>query len=355
MPGPTIHVHPADETGCGSYRLIFPTNVLQQYGHDVVIGAKLDCLRERNELLGDFPVEVLVDADVVVFQRPLKRALVEIIPVLQRQGVAVVVEIDDDFHALPKGHPAISVFSPLRNPDRNWWWLRKAAELADLVTCTTTALAARYAPHGRFAVLPNCVPGWYLEVEGKPNDRPTIGWTGTTVTHVGDLDVCGRAIAEVQHDTGCHFRAIGSERTLQVLDVDGEVCSWCALDDRTAGGYPATVASLDIGLVPLADNRFNDAKSALKMCEYAALGVVPVVSPSADNQRMHHQGIGLVAESPVEWAVHVGRLVCDEPFRRDMAAAGREVMATWTYEYRAHLWMDAWEQAIANRRQGVAA
>lgn len=350
-----VHVHPADDGGCGWYRLRWPAEHLQAAGHDIQIGAKLDCLRENSSLLGDFPVEVLVDTDVLVFQRPLRRELVEIIPLLQRQGVAVVVEIDDDFHALPKGHPAARGFAPRHDPDRNWMWLKKACELADLVTCTTSALAERYAPHGRYVVLPNCVPARYLDTNGKPNDRVTVGWTGTPITHVGDLEVCDGAIGRVQQECGFDFRAIGSPETLELLQVDGTVADWCELTDSGPDGYAATVAGLDVGLVPLVDNKFNQAKSGLKMIEYAALGVVPVVSPSPDNIRMSQYGIGFLADSPADWARHVRRLATDENLRSDEAARGREVMRDWTYEKRAEEWLAAWALALTNRRGTRAA
>lgn len=350
-----VAIFNADEGGCGSYRLLFPAEILQADGADIVIQPTLSAVREENPILGDFLHDVPIDADVVVFQRPLRVELVETIPVLQRRGTAVVVEIDDDFHRLPPSHPAAKLFAPRHHPDRNWMWLRRACDQADLVTCTTPALAHRYAPHGRVAVLPNCVPGWYLEVEGKPNDRPTVGWTGTRITHVGDLDVCGMAIRDVQESTGCGFRAIGSADTLTELDVTGEVRPWCDLKDRGPDGYAATVASLDVGLVPLADNTFNRAKSALKMMEYASLGVVPVMTPTPDNIRMFQHGIGFLADSPADWARHVRALVTDEVLRENQVARGREVMAGWTYEARAHLWWEAWEQALANRRGSAAA
>jgi hypothetical protein len=47
-----------------------------------------------------------IDADVVVFQRSLTRQKVELMAAIRRRGAAIVVEIDDDFSALPLRHPA---------------------------------------------------------------------------------------------------------------------------------------------------------------------------------------------------------------------------------------------------------
>lgn len=350
-----VAVFNADQGGCGWYRLLFAARHLRDQGADIAISPQLEAERLDHPLYGDRLNDVLVDADVVVLQRPLRRELVEAIPVLQRRGVAVVCEIDDDFHSLPKSHPAVATAVPRHNPDRNWQWLRRGCEQSDLVTCTTSALASRYAPHGRVVVLPNCVPEWYLEVEGKPNDRPIVGWTGTSQTHIGDLDVCGDAIARVQQGTGCGFRAVGSQSTLELLGVDGETVEWCALTDRGEKGYAATVASLDVGLVPLVDSAFNRAKSALKMAEYAALGVVPVMSPTPDNIRMFQHGIGFLADTPADWFRHVRALVSDEQLRCDEVGRGREAMRGWTVEGNAHRWWEAWTLALANRHTTSAA
>lgn len=350
-----VAIFNADEGGCGSYRLLFPAAVLQADGADITIQPKFQAVREQNPVLGDFLYDVPIDADVVVFQRPLRRELVETIPVLQRRGVAVVIEVDDDFHALPKSHPAVKLFAPRHHPERNWRWLQQACELADLVTCTTPALASRYGAHGRVAVLPNCVPGWYLDVEREPHDPVSVTWTGIEATHIGDLEIVGDAIGRVQRDTGCGFRAVGSARTLELLGVEGEVLAWRALVDRGPDGYAAAIAGADVGLVPLADSKFNQAKSALKMSEFAALGVVPVMSATPDNIRMFQHGIGFLADTPADWARHVRALVTNDAMRVDEAERGREVMRAWTYEQRSHLWWEAWEQALANRREGVAA
>ena len=56
------------------------------------------------------------------------------------------------------------------------------------------------------------------------------------------------------------------------------------------------VAKLGIGVAPLADTKFNAAKSWLKMAEMAALGVPCVVSPRAEYMRLHEQWIGSLAE-----------------------------------------------------------
>lgn len=60
---------------------------------------------------------------------------------------------------------------PTTNREQNGKWLGVAWERADLVTCSTPALAERYGKHGRVAILPNYVPASYLEI-ARHNHRP---------------------------------------------------------------------------------------------------------------------------------------------------------------------------------------
>ncbi len=82
---------------------------------------------------------------------------------------------------------------------------------ADLVTVTTPALAERYGSHGRVKVLPNLVPASYFDIPTHAPRKvsPTVGWTGSVVTHVGDLDVMGGVIPGVLAETGLGARARG--------------------------------------------------------------------------------------------------------------------------------------------------
>ena len=347
-----VAVHPCDNGGCGWYRLRWPAEVLQAEGHDVVVTNELNAYHDT--VTGRM-ISPVVDADVVVLQRPLVQAVVEAIPRLQSQGVAVVVEVDDDFHALPKGHGARRGTSVENDPTYNRMWLRKACERADLVTVTTPALAERYGAHGRVAVLPNLVPASYLSVPSTPprKSAPTVGWTGSVVTHVGDLDVMGGVIPGVLAETGARFVSWGVGLTEQALGVKGRVRPWADL----RGAYPRQVADLDVGLVPLADNAFSRAKSALKGTEYAALGVPFVTSPRADYLRLFHgHGVGILAETPDEWRTELVRLLSSPDLRAEVAAHNREAMAPHTYENHADRWLDAWRTAADNRtRQEQAA
>ena len=345
-----VAVHPCDNGGCGWYRLRWPAEVLQAQGHDVVVAEAFDALFLNGQM-----IRPLIEADVVVLQRPLVQAVVEAIPRIQSLGIAVVVEVDDDFSALPPGHGARRGTSVANDPTYNRMWLRKACERADLVTVTTPELAATYGAHGRVAVIPNYVPASYLTVPSRHREAsPTLGWTGSVVTHVGDLDVMGGVVPDVLDQAGARFVSWGVGLTEEALGVKGRVRPWADL----RGAYPRQVADLDVGLVPLADNAFNRAKSWLKGMEYAALGVPFIASPRAEYLRLGSEVLPrvLVADDPETWRAALTVLLSNTDRRAEIAELNREAVQDFTYENHADRWWNAWAAAADNRtRQEQAA
>lgn len=376
-----VQVHPAGDDACALYRLSAPARVLADQGADVHLTREVayECAFDTNHR----PVALVgePETDVVVLQRPLHRWKGDLIDALQRAGVAVVVEIDDDFGAV---HPRNAAWpdahrewmrdaearerglldgtpvETLSRSGRVWrrfagvladesdLWLRRACKAADLVTVTTPALAERYAPHGRVAVLPNLVPERYLSVTAAPRDGVTVGWGGTVATHPDDLDVTGGGVARAVAETGARFEVVGDGEGVQTalgLEVPPTVAGWVPLRD-----WPRALARFDVGVVPLADTAFNRSKSALKMLEMAAVGVPSVASPTPDNVRLARMGVGMLAADPAHWEQWVRLLVEREGAREDLAGRGREVAAGLTYEAHAGRWMDAWAQALDNRR-----
>jgi hypothetical protein len=86
--------------------------------------------------------------------------------------------------------------------------------------------------------------------------------------------------------------------------------------------------------------------SALKMSEFAGLGVPVIASATPDNVRLHKAGVGLLARSPGDFERHLTRLLSHPAEREHLAAAGREAMAAHTYEAHCGRWWDAWQSTL---------
>lgn len=333
-----VAVFPSDDGGCGWYRLRWPATILAAQGHDIVVDPEsMEFYRhaETHE-----PVAVHLDADVAVMQRVTRRIAVDFIATLKAAGHRVIVDVDDDLDALHPAHPYRGV---LDGEERSADNLHAACELADLVTCTTQPLADRYAAHGRYVILPNLVPASYLSTKARRRGPLRVGWTGRPISHLGDALVMGRRVGPVVAAAGAQFCAWGLSAPETFAQVGVPPGARVTVPHRPLrSGYPASVAELSVGLVPLADSDFNRAKSWLKGIEYAALGVPFVASPLPEYLKLAALGVGVLAASPGEWADHVGRLLASPAERDEMAEAGRALMAGLTYEAHAHRWWDAW-------------
>jgi glycosyltransferase involved in cell wall biosynthesis len=109
--------------------------------------------------------------------------------------------------------------------------------------------------------------------------------------------------------------------------------------------WPRAVASLGVGIAPLADTKFNRAKSWLKPLEMSATGVPWVASPRAEYQRLHALGAGVLADRPRAWHRELRRLRESPALRAEMSEAGRAVAAQLRLRDNAWRWHEAWSRA----------
>jgi hypothetical protein len=344
--------------------MIWPSHALQQAGFDVdILDEKAtfpttiqdSWYRQQVPGVGTKLVKiphvidvVPPDADVVVVQRPLRRSAVEIVEILKRKGKRIVIELDDDFECVPTRNVAWKDVHPRMSPDRNYLWVRKAVELADVVTVSTPALAQRY---GRFSqrppiVLPNCVPEIYTRIVPIPHEGRYIGWSGAVKTHPDDLQVTRGAVAQTARTLEIDIAVIGDGEMVHRylgMSKDQELvcCGWVPIRD-----YPMQMAQIDVGIVPLDLCPFNHAKSWLKGLEFAALRVPYVASPTGPYRLAFAAGAGRLASRPQDWSRELRRLFTDDDHRAEIIAGGYEFAQHWTYEKQAERWWDAWAQAL---------
>ncbi len=352
-----VYVYPGDVQGCGHYRLIWPAQVLRNLGHDVRLvvpkgrtgSVSLNGgLDPAGNLVEVYPPQ---DADVMVFQRVTSTKLAQAVPLLRAQGVAVVVDMDDDLTCVHPANVAWTVMHPRGGqPGHSWHSATRACMDATMVTVSTPALLRTYAPHGRGVVLENAVPEWYLRVPRVDSD--VIGWGGSVHSHPEDLQDTGRTLARLTR-SGYEFVVVGEGIGVRsALGLDREPRATGLVDIRQ---WPDALAQLGVGIAPLANTRFNAAKSWLKPLEYSACGVPWVASPRAEYQRVQRVlKTGLLADGPNAWHRHLRTLATDAGLREEMSQQGRSAAADWTIEGRAWRWLEVWEQALKIQRRQAA-
>jgi hypothetical protein len=346
------YVYPADTYGCGHYRLIWPAQALRAQGHDVEIvmpkqrgnslHAEVD--DDGNVMRAHWPA----DADVIVLQRITHRQLVQAVKLMTRE-IAVVIDMDDDLAAIDPNNPAWKAMHPTHgySPLHSWLNTQAACDAATLVTVSTDALLPRYARHGRGVVLRNRVPERYLKIEHT--DSGVLGWGGALHVHPSDVQVMGPTIATLTA-SGEQFRVVGPrDGVARALGCSEDAVESTGTRDLQTE-WPEALATLGVGVAPLANTRFNRSKSWLKVLEYSALGVPWIASPRDEYRRAHAESeAGLLAERPKHWLRAARELLHSEARRCELSAAGRAWAARNTIEGHAWRWAEVWEHAVQNR------
>lgn len=345
----------ADAGGCAHYRILRPAEAVSSYDPTVQIrvGTEIEVEAHRNSDLIATVRSVNEDIDLLILQRPLDNAFTAVIEQAQRQGIACVVELDDDFESIHRLNRVWKNVQPSHVKHSNFEWLKRACELADHVTVSTQELA-KYAPHGRVTVLDNYMHETdLLPVNAGSDAEVRVGWSGTLQVHPTDLQVSKPGLAQAVRDTGAIFSVVGDgEGVREAVGLPKYVqmqhTGWVPLSD-----YIHTVSeTIDVGVVPLDDITFNRAKSWLKGLEFAAVGKPFVASPLPEYRRLHDDyGIGLLAETPSQWRRLTRSLIEDRDMRVELGSEWQNtVRHSLLYSQHASEWLDAWSQAVEYRR-----
>lgn len=355
-----IKVYPADTTGCGYFRLIWPVQTLLSGSvpADVTIEVQPPQNRDLKMRIDGEVVQDVLDVEpgtVYVFQRLTHRWMAQAVPILRSKGAAVVVDVDDDLGSIHPRNPAYWAMHPRnegawdtvkREVNRHSWLnLQQACRDATMVTVSTPALLKRYAAHGRGHVLFNYLPEHYYGVPHE--DSAIVGWPASLHSHPDDPSVIGGAVARL-YASGTAFRIVADPT------ATGEAFG-LPEDPPGAGNipiehWPSAVAELGVGIAPLADTRFNACKSWLKPLEMSALGVPWVASPRTEYERLHRRGAGILADTPRRWYRELERLTKNAPLRHELTEGGRTVAEELRLKDHAWRWLEAWSRAADFQR-----
>lgn len=220
---------------------------------------------------------------------------------------------------------------------------------AHLVTVTTQTLADLYYPYNRaIAILPNQMyPQDWATVVAEPHpDELWIGWAGSG-THYDDLKLMASgaeaAVLALPHAklvlTG--FGNIG-EFLFKDLQKVGKLVShpWRSMED-----YRSTLASFDIVLAPSDNNKFNAAKSDIRVLEAGMVGRPVVASECTYGYTVRASNGGLVAKDG-QWQQAILKLAKDTELRQRLGDNLHRYAQTRTYARAAHDWYAVYARLV---------
>jgi glycosyltransferase involved in cell wall biosynthesis len=157
---------------------------------------------------------------------------------------------------------------------------------SDAVFAGNRVLAEAARPYNRNTVI---VPtglnlDTYRPIQREKGDSPVIGWIGTrhNLKNLYGLS----SVLKKMRGRGTRFRLhYICDRPDPLLNADGwQHVPWSEGSERDS------LAGLDIGLMPLADNEYNRGKCGFKIIQYMAMGIPAVASPVGFNRELITHG-----------------------------------------------------------------
>lgn len=346
----------SDRSGCGVYRCIVPALGLKDRGHT----DSNFCERKHMgpQAGGKLDFSVLDGVSAVVLQRPGAPVLRQWMVEIQRRGLPLLIEIDDDVWHIGKHNPAYGYWQQRAVRDL----FLSALDRADAILVSTPALAEQVRAHtGRAdavvaynhlndAVWGDDVLRHYTR-KPDPLGRVVIGWQGSP-THEQDFGVVVGALRRVldayPHAVLRLFGSVPSCVRGTIIPQRFEYAKGVPFE-----AYPLMLKGMqfDIMLAPLAPSVFNESKSNIRWLEASALSLPTVASDVGPYRIITHGETGLVARTEDEWVEHLSALIESEDLRRRIGAAAFEtVWRDWGHD-RVEVWADAlkrvWPTATA--------
>jgi len=255
------------------------------------------------------PQEKPADLDAIIVSRTAFDELAQAESFLEqsaKQGIPVVVDVDDAFHLMDESHPQFREYQPKLDA------LNLLMGSADEIWCSTDplkdSLKTRY---GQTILIPNSIDPrlWrtYRNFADDPqrdeHDHLELLYAGS-VTHGSDLEMIMPILDQLEKTIPIRLTVIG-------IAPDISQRAWIRrLDPDSNSAYPRFApwlrrqASLfDVGIAPLVDTSFNQFKSDLKILEYRAMGLVLLASacqPYVDSKATDSQSLCSDAEDWME-------------------------------------------------------
>jgi len=323
------------------YRSIVPMQALAHRGHSVHI-------EERDDIRDP---AALLDYDAIHVMRISHPLMVRLARQLQRRGVAVVWDNDDQRVALLE-EAARAPGQDGMAAQRFFASMRAMAKAADAVTTPSEALARLHAADSRreVQILPNLLPPTFRRPQRvMPHEGIHIGWMAMP-THADSFEALGiREALEHLLQRHAHLTITGVG-----LDLGLRSRRYVHFEGIPYANVAENLAHFDIAIAPLADTVVNRARSDVKLKEYAGAGVAWLASPVGGYAELgERQGGRLVPDG--EWFTAIDALMNDADTRRVLAQRGMRWAAGETIEAHIDVWEQTLEDAIAQARAPHAA
>jgi len=347
-----------DDGGCGFYRMTQPASFMKRMG-----------LADTEVVLTEAPPEKLLEQDLVVMQEMGSNVASNIYHFCIDNKIPFVSEIDDFIqHVSPNNVSGYSAWNP------STLYIHRAMQMLRSgvgVTVSTNWLAREYFPyHPNIYVVPNYLNKdmWTNPLSKKKDGKIRIGWAGGNA-HADDLKMISEVLNRIVKESKGKvvFETLGMTKNelsgVFPMDEFSETCPSCGYEGEkhhypgeAMENYPLILASKgwDIALAPVVSNSFGNAKSDLKIKEYAATGIPVIASPVTPYMEASLDGAQIsFANTYEEWYNAIKNLIKDEVKCRDMVKKNKEWVDKYWIQDNAEKQFEIYIQLLQNFRNSV--
>jgi glycosyltransferase involved in cell wall biosynthesis len=313
--------------------------VLYRRGHNAQkVAAVVRNMNRRRRELGS-----VTDFDLVyVFREAalLGPALFE--RMVARSGVPMVFDFDD------------AVFERYVSPSNGYLsYLKFPGKTSSIVRLATNVIAgnpylANYSRkfNENVTIIPTTIDtDRYRVVEKKDQVVPvTIGWSGSHST-IQHLDTLRDVLAELSSSEVFKLRVIGTS-DYGLEGIETESLAWRSETEVE------DLRTIDIGIMPLPNDRWSKGKCGLKALQYMALGIPTICSPVEVNSVIIKDGEnGFLANTREEWIEKLKALIHSAELRKQLGIAGRKTVEEhYSASVQAPKVFQVFQTAVATRK-----
>ena len=255
----------------------------------------------------------------------------------------LVFDFDDSIWLQDK-NPNQSFFQRLKNPAKTG----KIISHCDLIIAGNEYLAD-YARifNSNVKIIPTTIDLNEYQFEKKERDQEVvcIGWSGSfsTIKHF-ESAIEPLTIIKDEFKNQVKIKVIGDGNYKNdSLDIVG--LPWKKESEISDLG------EIDIGIMPLPDDKWSKGKCGLKGLQYMALGIPTIMSPVGVNKDIIQEGKnGMLATSTEEWVEKLTLLIEDEKLRERIGVAGRKtVEKDFSVEANKNKWLKVFSKEGLNQ------
>lgn len=322
-----------------NYRAYQPMEAVARRGHAV----------DFNRRGAPQVTPAVFDADVVHIHRFIGREMLAVVEQLHARGIGVVWDNDDDIANVPRSNPNYAKYGGARRPGL-LKSLNAMLSAVDAVTTPSAHLAGQFRAAGAHdvRVIENFLPDAFPGAKAAKRDGVTIVWLAG-LEHQVDYQQLRL------QDT--FVRLLDAHPDLRILSIG------LGLGLRTDRyehiklvdflDLPQTLAHADIGIAPLVELPWNEARSNVKVKEYAAAGLPWLASDFGAYRGLGEaQGGRLVSDDG--WNEALDRLVVDGRTRKKLSKRAAKWAKGETISKHVAAWEAVYRDAHARAQRRLA-